>query len=81
MFQPQTRWQARVYEFRELVADDVRLRAFFKALQAQQPQAFAGVVALLDRDWDKRVAEGAAGIPPQIAALPEGAYEPTPDVI
>jgi len=75
VFQPKTKWQARIYELRELLADDTRVRGLLKALQAQHPQAFAALVALLDRDWDKRVAEGAAAIPSPVADLDEGTYE------
>jgi len=75
MFQPTTRWQARMYELRELLIDTTRLRGFLKALQTKHPAAFTDLVALLDRDWDKRVAESAAGIPSPIADLDEDSYE------
>jgi len=75
MFQPTTRWQARIYELRELLANDTRLRGLLKALHTQHPQAFAALVALLDRDWDKRVAESVAAIPSPIVDLDEGTYE------
>ena len=75
MFQPTTRWQARIYELRELLANDTRLRGFLKALQTKHPAAFTDLVALLDRGWDKRVADRAAGIPSLIADLVEDRYE------
>ena len=75
MLQATTKWQARLDELRELLANDARLRGLLKALQTQHPQAFTALVALLDRDWDKRVAEGTAAIPQQIAQMDEGSYE------
>ena len=75
MLQATTKWQARLDELRELLANDARLRGLLKALQTQHPQAFAALVALLDRDWDKRVAESVAGIPSPVADLEEGTYE------
>ena len=75
MFQPKTKWQARLYELRELLANDARLRGLLKALQTQHPQAFAALVALLDRDWDKRVADSVVAIPSPVADLEEGTYE------
>ena len=77
MFQPTSRMDARKYEFKELVASNVRLIALMTQLRDHFPDAFAALIQKLDADWDERVAEEEAQIAPASAALDEGELEPS----
>jgi len=73
---PPNKWQARAYEFRELVARDDSLREFFRLLRDRFPAAFAALRDRLDVLWDKRVAQAQVDVPPAMGDLVnEGSIE------
>jgi len=76
MYRPRNDWDARKYEFRELVADDERLIELMKQMRDHFPDAFQALVRQLDKDWDARVVEEQSGIAPSIANLENGELEP-----
>ncbi len=77
MYQPETKWDARKYEFKELIANDVRLTAFMKGLRTKHRTAFDDILKKLDADWDERVTTAQAEIASPSADLDEGELEPT----
>lgn len=75
-YQPSTKWAARMYEFREVVARDDSLRELLRLLRDRFPDAFAGLCQRLDALWDKRVAEARVEVPPAMAdVVNEGSIE------
>ena len=61
---PKTKWEARIYEFREIIASDKGCRTFFRLLRDKHPAAFAELTTYLDARWDERVAKEQAEVPP-----------------